>query len=307
MKILVILAAFNGEKYIKEQVDSILFQKDVSLDVFIYDDVSNDRTIDVLESFSDNNRVKLIRNLVGTGSAANNFFNAIQELSKETFELYDVVALSDQDDIWLPNKLKVASDCLRKNNASLYCSNLVLWDEALDTKSILKRSHKQKRFDYLFESGSAGCTYVFSVAFCLELKQVIQKTNYLQWKFFSHDWFIYFFARANNYKVFIDSNATIKYRMHSNNLHGYLNKKTLWASLERLKVVQAGWYHEHINGFNHLLQDGTVEKNIYAMFTKNYFSRLFVIIKYNFSLNRSVKKSLQFFIINAIPFFKKST
>jgi rhamnosyltransferase len=307
MKILVILAAFNGEKYIKEQIDSILCQKEVSLDIFVFDDASNDKTKEIVEGFSNDSRVKLIKNSIGTGSAANNFLNAIKGISNDTFELYDCISLSDQDDIWLPNKLKVAAHCLRKGDASLYCSNLLLWNQDSNSQSIIKRDHKQKRFDFLFESGSAGCTYVFSTAFCLDLKKTIQKTNYLQWKYFSHDWFIYFFARINNYKVFIDPNANIKYRMHSNNLHGHLNKKTIWASLERLKVVQAGWYHEHIKGFNQLLQDDSVEKNIYRLFTKNYFSRLFVIIRYNFSLNRSFKKSIQFFIVNALPLLKKTT
>lgn len=305
MKILIILAAFNGEKYIKEQISSILSQKGVSLDILIFDDASEDSTIAIVKSISKDNRVKLIRNTIGTGSAANNFFNAIQEISNKTFETYDYISLADQDDIWLPNKLKVATECLQKNNANLYCSNLILWEEATNTQSIINKSHKQKKYDYLFESGSAGCTYVFTIGFCLELKKAIKKTNYLDWKFFSHDWFIYFFARINKHTVFIDSNAYIKYRMHSSNLHGHLNKKTLWASLERLKVIQAGWYQEHIKGFNQLLENAPVEKHIYKMFIKNYFSRFFVVVRYNFSLNRSFKKSIQFFIISALPMLKK--
>lgn len=307
MKILIILAAYNGEKYIKEQIDSILSQKDVSLEILIFDDASKDLTIDVVKKFSNDNRIKLIINPIGTGSAANNFFHAIQEISNKTFEKYDYISLSDQDDIWLSNKLKVATECLQKNNASLYCSNLNLWEEATNTQSIINKSHKQKEYDYLFESGSAGCTYVFTKDFCLELKEKIKKINYLEWKFFSHDWFIYFLARINKHTVFIDSNAYIKYRMHTNNLHGYLNKKTFRASIERLKVIQSGWYQEHIKGFNQLLHNAPVEKNIYKMYTKNYFSRLFVIIRYNFSLNRSFKKNIQFFIISTLPILRKIT
>ena len=106
MKILIILAAYNGEKYIKEQIDSILSQKDVSLEILIFDDASKDLTIDVVKKFSNDNRIKLIINPIGTGSAANNFFHAIQEISNKTFEKYDYISLSDQDDIWLSNKLK---------------------------------------------------------------------------------------------------------------------------------------------------------------------------------------------------------
>ena len=304
MKIAVILAAYNGEKYIKEQLESILNQHDVSVDILVFDDASTDSTVTLIENFTDR-RIKLTQNAIGTGSAANNFFKAIKELPDEIFLRYDYISLSDQDDIWLPNKLKEATETLLKNGFSLYGSNLILWDEKSNSESIINRSHPQKKYDYLFESGSAGCTYVFTTAFSIELKKAILKTEYLEWKFFSHDWFIYFFARINGYTVFIDSNPYIKYRMHSNNLHGFLNKKNIRASIERLKVIQAGWYPEHIKGFRQLLQNKPVEEKIYQMYTKSYFTRLFVLFKYNFELNRSFKKNIQFFIISAIPLLKK--
>lgn len=304
MKILVILAAFNGEKYIKQQIDSILSQKDVSLDIFIFDDVSSDDTINIVKGYINDDRIKLFINSMATKSAANNFFKAIKEIPNETLATYNYISLSDQDDVWLPNKLKQAADCLINQNASLYGSNLILWDENAHSESIINKSHPQKKYDYLFESGSAGCTYVFTTAFCLELKNKIKTINYLQWKFFSHDWFIYFFARVNNYKVIIDSNANIKYRMHANNLHGFLNKKNVKASLERLKIIQSGWYDEHIKGFNQLLKQNSIERYIYSMYNKNYFTRIFIVVKYNFSLNRSFKKNIQFFIISALPLFR---
>ena len=52
MKVLVILASFNGEKYIYDQINSILLQEDVSIDIFIFDDKSTDSTIDVVKKFS---------------------------------------------------------------------------------------------------------------------------------------------------------------------------------------------------------------------------------------------------------------
>jgi rhamnosyltransferase len=307
MKIAVILAAYNGEKYIKEQIDSILSQNEVSLDIMVFDDSSKDNTVKIVESFGEDKRVNLIQNVTGTGSAANNFFNAIQVLPQKTFENYDYIALSDQDDIWLPNKLKAAVYKLQKEKTALYCSNLMLWDEATKTESLVKKSHPQKKYDYLFEGGSAGCTYVFTSNFCIALKKTIVETDYKNWKFFSHDWFIYFFARANNYTVTIDQNAYIKYRMHADNLHGHLNKKTIWASIERLKVLQNGWYVEHIKGFRKLLPYDSIEQTIYRLYLKNYFSRLYVVLRYNFKLNRSFKKNIQFFIISALPLFKKQS
>lgn len=307
MKILVILASYNGEKFIKEQIDSILSQNDVSTDIMIFDDASKDSTVAVVERYSEIPNIKLVKNKIRTGAAANNFFQAIKEITNETFEQYDYISLSDQDDLWLPNKLKAAIEMLQKNKADLYCSNLILWDEANNKESIITKSHPQKKYDYLFESGSAGCTYVFTSNFCIALKKTIIKTYYKNWKFFSHDWFIYFFARANNYTVTIDKNAYIKYRMHADNLHGFLNKKTIWASVERIKIIKNGWYAEHIKGFSKLLPKDSIEQNIYKLYLKNYFTRLYVILRFNFNLNRSFKKNIQFFAISTLPIIKKDS
>ena len=301
MKFLVILASYNGEKYIKEQIDSILSQESVDLDIKIFDDVSTDSTLNVLEDFKNNNRIEIIQNPIGSGSAANNFFNAIKNNNFENIGKYDFIAFADQDDIWLPRKLKAASEMLRSQNSDLYCSNLILWDEHTNNEMIISKSYPQKKYDYLFEGGSAGCTYVFTNEFYLGLKDILKSVNYKEWKFFSHDWFVYFYARINDFKVSIDSNAYIKYRIHSGNVHGQLNKNSLFAVKERLKLIKKGWYFEQIKGYSNLLAPESAEFRIYNLYSKNYFSRMYVLFKYNFQLIRSSKKFIQFLIIGLLP------
>lgn len=301
MRILVILASYNGGKYIKEQIESIIQQEGVDVEIKIFDDVSKDNTVHVIESFYNNERVQLIENSSATGSAANNFFSAIKFLEDEILNQYEYVAFADQDDIWLPNKLKAATDVLERDNSSLYISNLILWEEKTGAKSIINKSYPQKKYDFLFEGGSAGCTYVFSNNFCVDLKRVLEKVDYSQWKFFSHDWFVYFFARMNNYKVSIDNNAYILYRIHDTNVHGQLNANSIFAIKERLKLIQQGWYFKQINGFLKLIPPDSNERTIYKLYTKNYFTRLFVLLFYNFNLMRSSKKFIQFFLVSLLP------
>ena len=301
MKILVLLASYNGDKYIKQQIDSILNQESVCVDIMIFDDCSKDNTIEVLDNYNINPHVTVHKRAKGTGSAAHNFLDAIQSLSKDLINSYDFIAFSDQDDIWFPNKLFEAGQMLKKEHSSLYFSNLILWDEQTNNKSILKKSYPQKKYDYLFEGGSAGCTYVFTTDFCLDLKNVLVKTNFIHWQYFSHDWFVYFYARVNNYKVSIDNNAYIKYRIHSDNVHGQLNKNSLFAIKERLKLVKKGWYFKHIKGFIEFTPKKSLQYKIYHLYYKNYFSRLYVLIKFNFKLMRSPKKFIKFFIISLIP------
>ena len=203
MNFLVILASFNGVKYIEEQISSILSQLDVNITLFVFDDGSYDGTINLLFSkFNLNtNNVKIILNSIPTGSAANNFLQALKTIDDKIIDAHDYIALSDQDDIWLPNKLKEAGKALKKEKSDLYMSNLILWNESSNTISLIKKSFNQKKYDYLFEGGSAGCTYVFTSFFGKELKKSVKKVNYKDWFFFSHDWFVYFFARLNHYKV----------------------------------------------------------------------------------------------------------
>lgn len=304
MNILIILASFNGVKFIKQQIDSILSQEDVSIDLKIFDDGSGDGTVELVSSLYSSNQVQIIQNKIPSGSAANNFLQALQQIEEVCFEKYNYIAFADQDDIWLPNKLKEAGLILKTQGVDLYMSNLILWQEKTNRKSLVNKAFSQKKYDYLFEGGSAGSTYVLSVKFVLKLKEILKNTDYFNWKFFSHDWFIYFLARSNSYKVAIDNRAFILYRIHETNVHGQLNTLSIFAIKERLKLIANGWYYHHAKGFINLLPTNSTEVKIYRLYTKNYFTRLYVLFRYNFSLIRSTKKAFQFFLVSLLPLKK---
>jgi rhamnosyltransferase len=215
--------------------------------------------------------------------------------------LYDYIALADQDDIWLSNKIFEATVHLLKNNASLYCSNLTLWDEDKNVKFLLRKDYPQKQFDFLFEGGSAGCTYVLSTELLIHFKKEISNIELVSWPNLSHDWLIYFFARLNNYKVFIDPISNIIYRIHDNNVHGQLNNNSLTSYIKRIKLIYFGWYFNHINHFIKLTPIGSEMRNIYNSYTNNWFTRIFVLLKYNFKLIRNNKKFLQFAFLSLMP------
>ena len=301
MNVLIILASYNGVKYIKQQVDSILNQVGVYVTLKIFDDGSKDGTVSLISSWKQCDRLELIQNQIPTGSAAINFFNALLSFDDSFLEKYDYIAFADQDDVWLPNKMKVAIDKLNLKQSDLYMSNLILWEEKTNKKSILYKSYSQKKYDYLFEGGSAGCTYVFTTLFGKELKNKLNNISFKDWQFLSHDWIVYFFARIENYKVVIDQNALILYRIHDTNVHGQLNTVSIQAIKERLRLIKEGWYFKQAQGFMSLLNPNSNEYKIYKLYSGNYFTRIYVILRYNFSLIRSPKKALQFFIINLLP------
>jgi glycosyltransferase involved in cell wall biosynthesis len=102
-KVEILLATFNGEKYISELLDSILNQTYKNIKIAIHDDGSSDRTLEILRDYSKRypEIINLIDDGISTGSAVRNF----EFLLKNSSE--DYIMFADQDDVWLPNKIEL--------------------------------------------------------------------------------------------------------------------------------------------------------------------------------------------------------
>lgn len=297
-KIKVLLATFNGEKYIEEQINSITSQKGVEVDITVNDDGSTDNTIELIKSIFPNINIRI--NIPPTGSAANNFLKMLSEINFE--ENFQYVAFADQDDIWLSEKLQVAITCLGEQKSDLYCSNLTKWDMATQSFSLLKKDYPQKKFDYLFEGGSAGCTYVLTKNFAIQLERFVRNVRSEGWEDFSHDWLIYFFARSRNFKVYIDAHSYIHYRLHGHNIHGHLNQLSWTTIKNKVSKVLQGYHRKHVENYIQYLDKNVEAYTIYERFLRNYFQRMGVLIQYNTQLMRSKKKFFLFFLLNMCRF-----
>ena len=296
MKIKVLLASYNGAKYIKDQINSIIGQEEVKTEIVVSDDGSKDHTVEIIRDSFPN--IYINTNNPNSGSAAKNFLKMIQDLDLNSD--FDFVAFSDQDDLWLSKKMIAAVSLINKENASLYCSNLTKWDTINNVFSNLKKDFPQKSFDFLFEGGSAGCTYVFTKDFAKVLQESLISLDTNNWKEFSHDWLVYFFARANNYKVVIDGNSYIHYRLHDANVHGHLNKLSLATIINKSKHVFNGYYQNNALHYIKLLDKTSESFKIYESFLGGYFKRNAVIWKYNTKLMRDKKKFVIFALLNVL-------
>ncbi|OGW55602.1 MAG: hypothetical protein A2Z46_04265 [Nitrospirae bacterium RBG_19FT_COMBO_55_12] len=132
----VVLCTYNGEKYLREQLDSILCQTRAPDQILILDDCSNDRTIEIIENFlKKDGRIRLIRNETNLGYARN-FEKGISLC--ET----DFIALSDQDDIWFNDKLERLADELEANPGAgiAFCNAEYMLDDGTRTGEIVFKS-----------------------------------------------------------------------------------------------------------------------------------------------------------------------
>ena len=130
MKISIAMATYNGEEYIQEQLDSFLTQTRLPDELIITDDCSTDRTSEIVNYFASKApfRVEFHRNEERLGYA-DNFLKAA------TLCGGDWVAFSDQDDVWLPDKLKLAEERIIENpSVFLILQNAIITDEALNDK-----------------------------------------------------------------------------------------------------------------------------------------------------------------------------
>lgn len=213
-KVAVLLAAYNGDKYLQDQINSILDQKAVNLTIYISLDISSDSSLSILQDFVDaNHNVKLLDYGDRFGSAGQNFFHLINTVHIEEF---DYVAFSDQDDIWDPSKLSEAISLLTKTGTDGYSSNVMaFWGNGRE--ELINKSSPQAEFDYLFESPGPGCTFVFTKKLYKSIQRNV-RVNYSQIdQLWLHDWFCYSLSRFDGFEWVIDSRPLMKYRQHSTN------------------------------------------------------------------------------------------
>lgn len=235
----ILLATYNGEVWIEHQLSSIFAQTDINMCVYISDDLSIDNTTKIIKAYKEKhlNITKLPSNN-RFGSASANFFRLLRDAD---FTGIDYVALSDQDDVWLADKLSCAVQVIAANKVDAYSSNvLAFWPDG--SQKLINKAQPQQQFDYMFESAGPGCTFVLTKTLALELQEFLI-TNVVQCQSIAlHDWFIYAYARSNGYKWFIDPEPHMLYRQHAENVVGA--NVGLKAKLSRWKRLRAGWLVE---------------------------------------------------------------
>ena len=210
----VLLATFNGERWLDEQLHSIFAQAGVRVSVLVSDHGSADGTLALIERWRTGGAdIDVLAGLpAGKGSAAN-FLRLVREHGSAGI---DYVALADQDDVWLPDRLIRAAQAMRAHGAVAYSSDvLAVWPDGRAMP--IRKSQPQRRFDYLLEPAGPGCTYVMTAAFAAAMRAELlsqpQRFDGVQ----QHDWLIYSFARTHGYCWVIDDQRGIHYRQHPAN------------------------------------------------------------------------------------------
>ncbi len=224
MKISVALAAYKGEQYIAEQLESILSQLGENDEIIVSDDYpqGNTRGIVMKYQFQD----KRIRYIEGKGKGVvKNFENALSACSG------DVIFLSDQDDVWMPDKVECVMEefC---NGADLVLHNASVTDSALNITEPSYFAVHGSNASFarnLIRNSFVGCCMAFK-------KETLRCSLPFPEGLAMHDWWIALVALKNNQKVVLLEKPLIKWRRHAATVTGGktgLLQKIKW----RLKII----------------------------------------------------------------------
>lgn len=197
----VCMATYNGEKYIREQIDSILPQLSANDELVISDDGSNDDTIDIIQEYKDE-RIRLYHNT--RHGVTWNFENALMHCTGE------IIFLADQDDVWLPGKVETMKKWLESYILVIHNAYVVNKDgnEIHDDYFILTGA-KKGFWPNFIKFRHLGCCMAFR-------RQLLNECLPFPRKIACHDYWIGMYAFAK-FRVKILTESFLHYRRHGDN------------------------------------------------------------------------------------------
>lgn len=224
MKVSVVLATYNGEKYIIDQLESLRNQTYTIDEVLVYDDFSKDKTVQVIKNY-----IKKY-NLQNWVCKINNSNVGWKKNFKQLLDCAsgDIVFLCDQDDIWNENKIKKMTNIMQQNEKInvLACGYNIKY-ETSDIKkvnsSVINQMNETSRvYPYTFnlnflEVKRPGCTYAIN-------KKFWKKISYFWDERLPHDYFIWAISILSNSLFILDENL-IDWRRFSNSATAFSESK----------------------------------------------------------------------------------
>lgn len=275
----ILLSTYNGREYIASQLNSILDQIGIDVKILVRDDGSNDGTPTILQEYVAANPGKIFF-VQGENVGFAMSFTHLLQMGYERFPDCSYFSFADQDDVWLPEKLKVAVDILKKEPQNIpvaYCSNLTLVDAGLNyiREAWNKEEVRITKPRALVQSFATGCTMVFN------RKAVEMYITHLPRVIKVHDFLMYQMCVFLG-KVIWDEHSYILYRQHGDNQIG---KPGYWG---RWKKRLEGHYKEHtleyqnrnfLEAFKNVLSSTDIKLvNYFVNYRYNLFSRLSLLL-----------------------------
>ena len=279
-KISILLCSFNGERFIKEQINSIRKQSYSNWHLFISDDGSTDNTVEIIQSIIKNSKKMSLLKGPKEGFAKNFAF-----VTSKKEVIADYYAWSDQDDIWLEHKFERALEKLKGVDPGIpavYCSRTIITNIEGEELRLSKKQNKKPAFENaLVESIAGGNTMIFNESARLLFNKSVRNLEIT-----SHDWLMYILTTGVNGVLYYDNEPSIKYRQHDLNLIGSNN--SINQMKKRLVLLFKGALKQNVfknaaplnNIRNELTEKNKkIYKKFYGGLLKNGISKIIILMK----------------------------
>ena len=248
MKIAILLATYNGASYLQEQLDSFLEQTHTDWSLWVSDDGSSDRTLELIDAFASKSSEHKVQKIQGPKKGfARNFLSMTCHPNLKA----DAYAYCDQDDIWCNDKLERAVAffaSVPSETPALYCSRTLYVDQNNRPLGLsLPYSRPAIFANALVQNIASGNTMVLNDAARKLLVQAGSSVN-----IDLHDWWTYMLVTGVGGKVQFDQTPSVRYRQHPNNLWGMnTSLKSQWMRIKKLFGGRfADWNERHIKALS---------------------------------------------------------
>ena len=236
-RVAVLLATYNGAAALRAQLDSFAAQSHPPVLLLVSDDGSRDDSCGIVKGFAGAN--PQIRVDLGTGpcrGAAQNFLSLLRRVPDDI----DIVALSDQDDVWLPDKLRRGVRALSNSGPGtrtclLYCGRSWECDADLGNRRLSRGAKRPASFRHALVQNLAGGNTMMLNRAALDLCRAASPEAR---KLVVHDWWLYQIITGTGGQVIFDDAPLLLYRQHSGNLIGA--NRGLEAKKKRLSMLFSG-------------------------------------------------------------------
>lgn len=284
-KIDILMAAYNGEAYIAQQLRSLQNQTFTEWRLIIHDDGSSDKTVDIIKIFAEEDkRIKIVEDGIRFRCSELNFMHLFK------FSTSPYITFCDQDDIWLENKLQEMYDVISNSNVQIphavYCNSYVYDTKSAQISGHTTICHPRKLKDLLFMNGGIqGCALMFNASLreiCKNQPEIIAM----------HDHLITMAALTFGKLSYVDQRLML-YRRHQNTVTGrtFRNKgEKVIPFFDRKKTVLSLKHYKAIISFYEKYQSIIPEKqkkifNDFFKFTReNKLKRICHIIYGGYNL-----------------------
>lgn len=300
----ILLAAYNGEKYIGRQIQSILDQTYQKFRIIVRDDGSKDKTLDIIQEFIQKNPSKIILTSSGSNLGAIGNFSALMAHSQANYIMF-----SDQDDVWLEDKVAKTFSKMKEmekkygkmpllvhTDLKVADENLNLLDSSFWHYTKLYPKNSQVLNKILVQNVVTGCTMLFNRPL-LELALPIPLDSIM------HDWWIALTASAFGKIAYIES-PTILYRQHGKNTLGakkFSNWKNIKEGID--KVMRADKKRAHqaklfLARFQSKLKLDQIKllEAYQSLYNSSWFESRYLMFKHRFFKNGFLRNMAVFFL-----------